>query len=73
MELEEMKQAALSEIENEPYTIQEALKALDVPLAVLLRITASKESKHRAALEMIAYLNIASKWAIEHAISTQED
>lgn len=56
-------------IKNEPYTIHEALKAIDIPLSVLLRITAQREDKLQAALEIVVYANIIQKWALEHALS----
>lgn len=60
-----------TQIKNEPYTIQEAIAALDTPLRTILRITSSTAEQHDAALEILVLANIISKWALVHAIASK--
>ena len=57
------------EIKNEPYTIQEALKAIEGLLPQALRITATKEEKMSIFKELLVLTDITQKWVIEHLIS----
>lgn len=50
-------------------TITEAVESLTEPISVILRITATKEAKRSAAMDVAILANIITKWALQHLLS----